>query len=713
MEVVTLESDEEEKKEQKSSWSDIFSRKTEVQAQKKVTKKEPPVKKEVSLESTSSSSSSFSENEVAIGTGKALVKSSEIIERRDKVFVEVFHHKKYKSKLQMRAINCILKRQCDVYVSLPTGAGKSLCYQLPAIVHGDQISSLRSKGIPCETLNSTLTAAEKSNIMRELNCVAPKIRMLYITAEGAATDSMKKFLADLNKRELLRYIIIDEAHCVTHWGHDFRPDYLSLGKLRDICPGVPWIALTATANTKAQDDIVFQLKMRNVESFKAGTYRDNLYYDVCMRDHLSTAPENHLAAFITKCLSVVDKKNDDKGGIKDKNVRTQNKKILTGSAIVYCRSRNECEQMALTLNKAGITCLAYHAGLGKKDRNDVQDKWMSNEVAVVTATVAFGMGIDKPDVRLVVHWSPSQNLAGYYQEAGRAGRDGKRSYCRIYYSNSDKNALNFLVSGDLAKLREKAKKKNGTESEKAELQIKAIQTGLAKMIEYCESAQCRHVSIAKFFDDSDCRPCETNCDYCRNPKDTEKKLQDFEWGKDKKANAYMNRWKNNDVDTDDLYGGGKCSLAKDEDMWKESASSSTVKDRCETEESQRLRSVLKNEFAKRRSNNSEGFGGPVKRTKVEEKPAEDVSVINFELKTIPNVTLETRESLTRQFIKALQRKLDHQFALYGSCKTAMTYRMKCSHKVAEIKKKTKNFEIFEFENTAIEQSGFSKASNLI
>lgn len=209
----------------------------------------------------------------------------------------------------MQAINCILKRKCDVYVSLPTGAGKSLCYQLPSIVHGgvtvvvsplialmkDQVSSLRKKGIPCETLNSTLTTQERARIMKDLKAANPTVRMLYITAEGAATEMMQKLLSDLTERELLRYIVVDEAHCVSQWGHDFRPDYLKLGALRDVCPGVPWIALTATANEKAQEDIVHQLKMRHVESFKSGTYRDNLFYDVCMRDHLDVAPEvSHL-----------------------------------------------------------------------------------------------------------------------------------------------------------------------------------------------------------------------------------------------------------------------------------------------------------------------------------------------------------------------------------------------------------------------------------
>uniref|UniRef100_A0A8R1EJD1 Helicase ATP-binding domain-containing protein n=1 Tax=Caenorhabditis japonica TaxID=281687 RepID=A0A8R1EJD1_CAEJA len=264
-------------KKQNNAWSEIFKKKkaeasaaaSKASKEKELTKKkeqdrlkeavkarmgnkpesgknhEKIVKKEEveTLESQESSSSSpsqnsdeFVANQLAIGTGKALISTKEIIERRDKVFFELFLHKKYRSRLQMQAINCILKRKCDVYVSLPTGAGKSLCYQLPAVVHGgvtivvsplialmkDQIFSLRKKGIPCETLNSTLTVSEKTRILQDLKMENPRIRMLYITAEGAATEHMRKLLGDLTKKELLRYIVIDEAHCVTQWGHDFR-----------------------------------------------------------------------------------------------------------------------------------------------------------------------------------------------------------------------------------------------------------------------------------------------------------------------------------------------------------------------------------------------------------------------------------------------------------------------------------------------------------
>ncbi|VDO66523.1 unnamed protein product [Heligmosomoides polygyrus] len=303
---------------------------------------------------------------------------------------------------------------------------------------------------------------------QDLRSHTPKVKLLYITPEAAATDNMRRILASLHKRNLLSYFVVDEAHCVTHWGHDFRPDYLKLSALRDVCPEIPWIALTATANTKAQEDIISQLQLRHVQTFKASTFRGNLYYD------------RHLADFILRCLKVPKEKT----AVQLKNEKALSESLLSG--IIYCRTRDECEQVAQMLSFAHIRCLSYHAGLPNKLRDDVQNQWMKNEVPVIAATIAFGMGIDKPDVRFVVHWTCPQNLAAYYQESGRAGRDGQRSYCRIYYSQPDKDFLHFLVRRDLAMLKVRFKKISEVSKKQQE---KAIQIGLEKMVNYAEMAQ--------------------------------------------------------------------------------------------------------------------------------------------------------------------------------------------------------------------------------
>ncbi|VDO48723.1 unnamed protein product, partial [Onchocerca flexuosa] len=356
----------------------------------------------------------------------------------------------------------------------------------------DQVLSCKAHGIKCDSLNSKTSVEDRRRIVEDLRATKPETQLLYITPESAATPNIQRMITSLFKRNLLNYFVVDEAHCVTHWGHDFRPDYLKLGNLRQLAPEVCWIALTATANKNAQDDIVKQLKLNNVKMFKASTFRDNLYYDVIMKDLIPSTPERHLALFIMKALgctqkstsitkfapelksavNAVNKLNFKSGEDRhsSKSNETCGKLTFMGSGIIYCRTRDECERMATRLTEEGIPTYAYHAGLGNKMRDDIQDKWMKNVIPVIAATISFGMGIDKADVRVVVHWTCSQNLAAYYQESGRAGRDGKRSYCRIYYSRDDRQLLNFLINQDIFKT--KAKK---LDKKIIDEQVKAIQ----------------------------------------------------------------------------------------------------------------------------------------------------------------------------------------------------------------------------------------------
>lgn len=433
----------------------------------------------------------------------------------EKLFT-VFGFRTFKNDLQKKAIVEIVKRRHDVFVSMPTGSGKSLCFQLPALMHEnkiaivfspllalmkDQIDGLRKMKIKAETVNSKVSAAERQRVINDLNCVKSDTKLLYITPEFAATDTFKLILSKLYKFKKLSYVVVDEAHCVSQWGHNFRPDYLKLGKIRDVIPDVPWIALTATASKHVADDIKKHLKLKEpVQSFKTSCFRSNLFYDVVYEDLLQD-PYSHLKDFIEDIFE----KEDNCSKICDK-----------GCGIIYCRTRELTEEVARVLSRKGIPTVPYHAGLKDKERIQVQDDWFSGKYSVISATVSFGMGVDKSSVRFVIHWGMASSIPAYYQESGRAGRDGKPAYCRIYHSKTQRKSLDFIL-----KL-EQSQAKNKSMEQKAKANYKNFQI----MVDYCETARCRHWSFAKFFDDS--KPnCQKKCDVCKNQKQVEALIEDF------------------------------------------------------------------------------------------------------------------------------------------------------------------------------------------
>ncbi|XP_040919231.1 ATP-dependent DNA helicase Q5 [Toxotes jaculatrix] len=417
----------------------------------------------------------------------------------------------FRSKLQEDVVKAVIRGDRDVFVCMPTGAGKSLCYQLPAVLAEgitlvisplialiqDQVHHLKELNIPACSINSKLPAGERRLILTDLESSSPKLKLLYITPEMVASPSFQPCLTGLCSRGLLSYLAVDEAHCVSQWGHDFRPDYLKLGELRARLPEVPCLALTATAPKNVQEDIAQSLRLRMPLSFVTPVFRSNLHYDVIFRELLPN-PYVHLHAFIKKALSLGSGPNEQ------------------GCGIVYCRTREGCETVAYQLTKLGVLAKPYHAGLKAGDRTEVQNEWMQGKVLVIVATISFGMGVDKASVRFVAHWNIAKSLASYYQESGRAGRDGLPSSCRTYYSPRDKEQLNFLIHQEVARRQEK----RGSAKESDKAAIKDFEA----MVSFCEQEGCRHAIISKFFGDKTPN-CAGSCDYCRNPKAVRAQLE--------------------------------------------------------------------------------------------------------------------------------------------------------------------------------------------
>jgi ATP-dependent DNA helicase RecQ len=376
---------------------------------------------------------------------------------------------------QAEVIDTVLAGK-DCFVLMPTGAGKSLCFQIPAILRGgtaivisplislmkDQVDALKQNGIAAECYNSAMPAPEQRRVLDLLGSGA--LDLIYVAPERLMNGDFQQRLSAIP----LAMVAVDEAHCVSQWGHDFRPEYVQIGSLRNRWRDIPFIAMTATADEQTRQDILLRLNLQQPKVFISGFDRPNIRYSVVEKARPLTQVEKYI------------KSRDQESGI------------------VYCLSRKGTETVAEHLRRSGILAHHYHAGMESKDRAKVQDAFQKDELQVVVATIAFGMGIDKPNVRYVLHYDLPKNIESYYQETGRAGRDGLPSEALLLYS-----------AGDILKLKRLINDGPNPEQNRIEL------AKLNSIVEFAEAYDCRRRVLLSYFGESVAVDCG-NCDICLN-----------------------------------------------------------------------------------------------------------------------------------------------------------------------------------------------------
>ena len=390
---------------------------------------------------------------------------------------KIFGYDEFRGE-QEKIIHNILARK-NTFVIMPTGAGKSLCYQLPAIISEgttivisplialmkNQVDQMMALGINAKFLNSTLTKAEIKKVKQEV--ASGEVKLLYVAPESLIKQDNIDFLNEAK----IAFVAIDEVHCISEWGHDFRPEYRRIRAIVSQIGEMPIMALTATATPKVQLDVMKNLNMEGANLFKSSFNRPNLQYEV--------KPKQQAKKILIKF------------------VKEQNGK----SGIIYCLSRKKVQEIAELLKVNGVNAAPYHAGMESHQRIANQDGFLNEEIDVIVATIAFGMGIDKPDVRFVIHYDAPKSIEGYYQETGRAGRDGLEGICLMLYSYND-----------VLKLEKFNKDKPVTERENSKLLLEEIAY-------YAESSVCRRTQLLHYFGEEYDQDNCGMCDNCQHPKE--------------------------------------------------------------------------------------------------------------------------------------------------------------------------------------------------
>lgn len=394
------------------------------------------------------------------------------LQQAEHILHDVFGFEEFRS-LQRDIIENVLRKH-DTLAVMPTGGGKSLCYQIPALIFDgltivvsplislmkDQVDQLTAYGVSASYLNSSLSPKDYQNTLDLIR--RNKLDLLYLAPETLLKGNVLNLLSGLN----VECIAIDEAHCISEWGHDFRPEYRQLANVTQRFENAVTLGLTATATPRVQKDIAASLGLKNAHTFVASFNRKNLYLNVESKNNALQQVINFL------------RRHEGESGI------------------IYCFSRKQVDQLSQDLNANGINSLPYHAGLSEQERAGNQDAFIRDEVDIIVATIAFGMGIDKPDVRFVVHHDMPKNIESYYQQIGRAGRDGLQADCLFLFSYSDASKIRYFID------------------QKDESEQRVAEQHLNKLMEYVESHQCRRIKLLQYFGEHFNEPNCGMCDFC-------------------------------------------------------------------------------------------------------------------------------------------------------------------------------------------------------